>query len=103
MIYHFLNFFNLVHLEAYKKKLRIFEKAAQKNSLDFYETLNPNACYAVKPGEPCHIKILNEPLKKHVSHPINKFLKLVNDFCYISLVKAAVQRNNAQKQVQFDL
>ena len=55
-------------------------------------TLDPNACFAVRPGEPTQITIINEPIKKHQNHPINKALKLINDFCFITMVKAANYR-----------
>ena len=56
------------------------------------QSLNPNACFAVRPGEPTLIKIINEPIKKHQQHPINKTLKLINDFCFLTMVKAANYR-----------
>lgn len=83
-------------MEAYKRKLKQFEKASQKQAMENLElsSLNPNVCHAVRPLEPTTINILNEPLRKHRDHPINKFLKLANDFCYLSLVKASNQKGN---------
>jgi hypothetical protein len=64
---------------------------------------HPNTCFAVRPGEPTLIKILNEPLKKHQTHPINLCLKLGNEFCYLSLVKAVSFRGSSKSAPLFDM
>jgi hypothetical protein len=48
----------------------------------------PYVVLAVKPDQPTLIKIGNPTINKHENHPINKLLKLINQFCNITLVKA---------------
>ena len=46
------------------------------------------------------IKILNKPLNNHTNHPINKIIKQINAFCYLTFVKA--NQNILPKNIKFD-
>jgi hypothetical protein len=63
---------------------------------------HPSTQFSVKPGEPCLITILNEPIKKHQNHPINLFLKQANEFCYMTMLKAVSFRGSSKAAPQFD-
>lgn len=70
----------------------------------FVEDLIPSAqagTTSVRPNDPPAITILNEPFRRHESHPINKFLRQVTEFCQLSLSKAAMVKG--QVKVSFDL
>ena len=74
-----------------RKKLKVKQKLTESAEQ------NPNVCCSVRPGEPTTIKIWNQPLTKHDNHPINKFLRQINQFCTLSLVKAAAHRTGNSK------
>lgn len=74
-----------------RKKLKAKQKLAE------LAEQNPNICCSVRPGEPTTIKIWNQPLAKHDSHPINRFLRQLNQFCTLSLMKAASHRTGSSK------
>ena len=57
----------------------------------------------MRPQEGTLIEIINPPFKKHHNHPINKFLRLSNDFCLLTLVKASNFRGSSQKVQHFDM
>ena len=59
-----------------------------------FTSINPNACFSVSPGEPTAITLVNETKMRHYNHPINKFLRNVNDFCFITMVKATNIKGN---------
>jgi|TARA_B110000285_G_scaffold231157_1_gene299183 hypothetical protein len=84
-------------LEKHKKRLQ-----AKTKQLGAQELGDPSVCQAVRPGEPTTITLLNPPLTHHDEHPINKYLKQVNTFCNLSLVRAAAFRMGNNKCPHFD-
>lgn len=84
-------------LEKHKKRLQ-----AKTKQLGAQELGDPSVCQAVRPGEPTTITLRNPPLTQHDEHPINKYLRQVNTFCNLSLVRAAAFRMGNNKCPHFD-
>lgn len=59
---------------------------------------------SVRPNEDTTIKITNTLNPKHDNHPINKLLKLINQFCQLTMTKAGNHRisGNSKEQITFD-
>ena len=69
-----------------------------------FASINPNACFSVSPGDPTLIKITNATKMRHYNHPINKLLRNVNEFCFLTMIKANQSKGSvALKPPSFDI
>ena len=50
---------------------------------------NLNQYTAVRPSEPTLIKIINNTRNIHENHPLNKYLRSINMFSQLTMVRAA--------------
>lgn len=73
--------------------------ASDPNTNDSQPTMS---LLSVRPNDPPAITILNEPFRRHYQHPINKALRLTNEFCAVSMLKAAA-RGQINKAISFDV
>lgn len=77
---------NNIKQSSNKKRIKVFSKQHQATEL---EMQNLNQYTSVKPGEPTLIKILNPTKNMHENHPINKYLRSVNMFSQLTMIRAA--------------